>query len=75
MYWLPRIYRQQQQQHESIPVGEMSQQQYLHSNGWQTESLHEQSWAPTHMNQFQSKINGKTKNALYVMNNGLHEHG
>ena len=39
---MPRIYRQQQQQqHESIPVGEISQQQYLHSNGWQTESLHD----------------------------------
>ena len=68
MYWLPRIYRQQQQQqHESIPVGEMSQQ-YLHSNGWQTESLHEQSWAQTHMNQFQtSKINGKTKKMHHNM--------
>ena len=34
-----------QQRHESSPVSEMSQQRYLYSNRWQTESLHEQSWA------------------------------
>ena len=33
----------------------MTQKQYLYSGGWQTEFLHEQSWAKYHMNQFQSK--------------------
>lgn len=35
----------------------MSQEQYLYSNGWQTETLHEQSWAQVYMNQFQTKQN------------------
>jgi hypothetical protein len=34
-----------------------NQQQYLYSEGWQTELLHTQSWAQKNMDQFQTKQN------------------
>ena len=41
----------------SDSANHMTQEQYLHSKGWQTKPLHEQSWAQTYMSQFQSKQN------------------
>ena len=37
--------------------GNMTQQQYLYSGGWQTQPLHTQSWVQKCMNQFQAKQN------------------
>ena len=35
----------------------LSQDQYLHSGGWQTSALYQQEWAHGHMHQFQCKQN------------------
>ena len=56
-----------QQEQQSTPPGEMTQQQYLHSHGWQTQNLHEQSWAKTHINQFQTKQNQWQHKKMHYM--------
>ena len=55
--WLCLACQRSGGRHQNIPIHEMSQPQYLHSNGWQTDDLYKQSWAQRHMNQFQTKQN------------------
>ena len=52
---LPHRSRHGNSQSTSESSSHMSQDQYLNSQGWQTESLHKQSWAQKHMKQFQVK--------------------